>query len=682
MSDALMSLRAGFILAALAGLAPGALAAPEAGPEAGAEPAARRLSPVEIFGDRPEGAPGARSVIGEEVIRRTAADRPADILNQAPGVLVQMNSGQEHLISLRSPVLTAGAGQGSFLILENGTPLRSPAFGNVNSLIEPHHEIATGIEIIRGPASARHGSNAVHGLFNFFLPRPGDAQMVRASYGSHGRWRADGSVDLSPSLRFSLSLLDEEGWRDAAPGQQQKISLTSQAGLAGWDLDAWLAASSLNQETAGFIQGRDAYKDRTLSRTNPVPEAFRDAWSARVGARFSREAGPGRLVLTPSARSQAMIFSQHFLPYGGIEKNGHSGAGLSVLFDREAGAGMGWQVGVQGDLARGYLKEIQPDPHPSPAFPQGVHYDYQVTTSLLALWAEAGARLGDDLRVIAGLRAETHAYDYDTRIPAGISGRFNVAADRQDDFSFLTPKLGLVWEQSWGEVYVNYARGARAPQVSDLYRLQSRQQVGEVRSERVDSLEAGLRGRLLSGRLAYELAAYHMDKDNFFFRDSDGLNVTAGATRHQGVEADASLEVTPDLRLSGNVAWSRQTYRFDRPVNAASERILRGNRIDTAPEWLADLSLSWQASDRLRLTLSGEHVGAYFMDPANTAVYPGHTILSARAGLDIAEGLEGFILIRNLTDEAYADRADIGFGNPRYFPGEPVNAVFGVTRNF
>ena len=48
-----------------------------------------------------------------------------------------MNSGQEHLIAIRSPVLTGGAGQGSFLILENGVPTRSPAFGNVNSLIEP-----------------------------------------------------------------------------------------------------------------------------------------------------------------------------------------------------------------------------------------------------------------------------------------------------------------------------------------------------------------------------------------------------------------------------------------------------------------------------------------------------------------------------------------------------------------
>jgi outer membrane cobalamin receptor len=103
---------------------------------------------------------------------------PPEILNQLPGVNVQMNSGQEHLIAIRSPVLTGGAGQGSFLILENGVPTRSPAFGNVNSLIEPHHEVADAIEVVRGPGSAKYGSNAVHGLINVILPEPGEGSEV------------------------------------------------------------------------------------------------------------------------------------------------------------------------------------------------------------------------------------------------------------------------------------------------------------------------------------------------------------------------------------------------------------------------------------------------------------------------------------------------------------------------
>ncbi len=642
----------------------------------------QRLEAVEVWTDRPASAPGARSVLDETLIADMAADRPAEILNQAPGVNIQMNSGQEHLIAIRSPVLTGGAGQGSFLILENGVPTRSPAFGNVNSLIEPHHELASAIEIVRGPGSAKYGSNAVHGLINVILPGAGTPQSVRASYSTLGRLRGDASVDLTPSLRFNLSLMEEEGWRDETGSQQQKLSLVQDASFAGWTGTAWLSASSLNQETAGFVQGPRAYEDRSRRKTNPNPEAFRDAWSARLGARLSREVGPGTLSLTPNLHTQAMVFSQHFLPYGGIEKNAHTGGGMLARYDLPADGRLTWRFGADTDIASGYLKEIQPEPNPNPSFPQGVHYNYRVMTRTYALWSEADIQLTDEIRLLAGLRGETHGYDYTTRAPTGINGRFNVPDDRTDRFTFLTPKLGLVWERGWGDVYVNFARGARAPQVSDLYRLQSLQRPGEIRTETIDSAEIGLRGYGFGGRLDYDLAAYRMGKANFFFRDSDGLNVPDGSTRHIGVEAAATLALTDALNLGGNISWSEQTYTFDRPVLAAQERIRSGNRIDTAPEWLAGLRLDWQAADALNLSVLADHVGEYFTDPANTVIYPGHTVLGARAGWQFSEGLEAYFILRNLTDTAYADRADVGFGNERYFPGEPLNATVGLTRRF
>lgn len=675
-----MNLRTGLIVIAVAGLTPAAWA--QAEPSEAVPLTDLRLLPIEIWGDRKDRDPGAQSVIDAGVISDTAADRPAEILNQAPGVNIQMNSGQEHLIAIRSPVLSGGAGQGSFLILENGVPTRSPAFGNVNSLIEPHLEVADAIEVIRGPGSAKYGSNAVHGLINVILPDAGSDQSLRASYGTLGRWRSDASVNLGDSTRFNLSLLDDKGWRDATGGEQQKLSFLTRQTFGGWDAVAWLSASSLNQETASFIQGPRAYRNRDLAKTNPNPEAFRDAWSARMGVRLERDLGPGRLILTPNAHSQGMVFSQHFLPYGGVEKNAHTGGGLMARYDLDPVGRFTWRFGADTDFATGYLKEIQPRPNPNPAFPRGIHYNYEVETQVFALWAETDVTLTDNLRLLAGLRGETHDYTYDTRAPAGINGRFNVPADRSDDFSFITPKLGLIWDQGWYSLYANYARGARAPQVSDLYRLQNLQTVGEIKAESVDSLEAGVRGEALFGHLDFDIAAYWMEKDNFFFRDSDGLNVVDGSTRHKGIEAAATLRFDDRLSLGGTVAWSDQEYTFNRPVVAAQERIVSGNAIDTAPEWLADARLDWQATDALKLSLTLEHVGEYFTDPANSVTYPGHTVLGARAGWALSDTLEASVILRNLTDEAYADRADVGFGNERYFPGEPLNATFGITKTF
>jgi len=132
------------------------------------------LQSIYVTEDRPSGAPGLSLQLDSENLALVSPDHPAEALNALPSVNIQMNSGQEHLIALRSPVLTGGAGQGSFLILENGVPTRASAFGNVNGLFEPVHEFAENIEVVVGPGSAKYGSNAVHGLLNFRLlsPRP------------------------------------------------------------------------------------------------------------------------------------------------------------------------------------------------------------------------------------------------------------------------------------------------------------------------------------------------------------------------------------------------------------------------------------------------------------------------------------------------------------------------------
>lgn len=649
--------------------------------------AQERLEPVNVWGDRAETDPGSLAVLDNAEIADTLADHPAEILNKLPGVNIQMNSGQEHLIAIRSPVLTGGAGQGSFLIMENGVPVRSPAFGNVNSLFEPHHEVASAIEVVRGPGSAKYGSNAVHGLVNVILPDVGAGSETVASYGTLGRWRSDVTLDQGEHWLAAVSIQKDTGWRDNTGMDQQKLTLVGDWALDGWDTTGWLTASNLNQETAGFIQGADAYKDEDIAKSNPNPEAYRDAWSARAGARLSRELGGGTLTLTPYAHTQAMIFAQHFLPNGGVEKNGSIGGGVMARFQREVSEAVTWRVGADVDMASGWLKEIQPEPFgffPGDArFPQGKHYDYTVDTLTGALWGELDYALTDDVRVLAGLRAETHEYDYSTDVAPGINGRFNVPADRTDNFDLLTPKLGLIWSVADAtDLYANYARGERAPQASDLYRLQSLQVAGEVEEETLDSFEIGARGSALDGRLVYDVAAYWMEKENFFFRDSDGLNVPNGSTEHAGIEASAALELTTALSVSGSASWSDQTYTFDRITSSGTETIRDGNEIDTAPEWLANVSLDWQATEAIKLSLNVDHVGEYFVDPANTTVYPGHTVLGARGAWVFAEGTEVFLIVRNLTDERYADRADLAFGNDRYFPGEPINATLGMRKKF
>ncbi|MEQ9316442.1 MAG: TonB-dependent receptor, partial [Henriciella sp.] len=650
-----------------------------------------RVEPrILVVSDRYLDDPGSVSFLSGETIASINADHPAEILNQVPGVNVQMNSGQEHLIALRSSVLTGGAGQGSFLILENGVPTRSPAFGNVNSLFEIHHEVAEAIEIVRGPGSAKYGSNAVHGLINVILGEPEydtylDARLTGSTL---NRFRADLSGNLDDAARVSISVQDDAGWRDFTGVEQQKISGSYQFSAGGWEGLAWMSVSNLNQETAGFLQGYKAYRDDDLATTNANPEAYRDAQWAMGAVRLTRDLGAGQLTLTPFYRWQEMEFAQHFLPNGGFEENGHDGGGLMAKYEVETSDALTLRIGADIDVASGWLKETQPEPFGffpgDTRFPTGIHYDYTVDTTMLGFWGEAEWELTEELTLLAGLRGETHDYDYTTDVPAGPNGRFLVPDDREDSFDLLTPKLGAIWTPGEGNIsyYANYARGERAPQASDLYRLQDQQGIAEAEVETMDSVEVGIRGSLASNAVIFDIAAYFAEKDNFFFRDSDGLNVTDGSTRHQGVEGQVSWAVNDSFTITGTASLAEHTYTFDRIVGNGSEIIRSGNEVDTAPNVLGDLSVIWTPTERFEASLSAEYIGKYFTDPANEQTYPGHTLTNARVSYSFGEDFEAFVTIRNLFDLNYADRADYAFGNDRYFPGEPLNATFGVRKRF
>ena len=428
----------------------------------------KTLDTVIVNFDRLDGDPGAFFRVPEETLNEIGRDHPAEVLNQAPGVNIQMNSGQEHLIGLRSPVLTGGAGQGSFLILVDGVPTRASAFGNVNSLFELPYETAQGLEVIRGPGSARYGSNAVHGIINVVQPLPGDetGYRLQASASTLDRYRIDGVTSADGGdvdWLLGASLQDDKGWRDESGLQQQKLTGRLSGELGRWDMVASLFATNLNQETAGFLQGENAYQDADVAKTNPNPEAYRDAYYGRASLQASRTLGEGIFFATPYYIHQRMEFLQHFLPYKGLEKNGQDVVGLQTQYLVEDGV-TSWRIGADVEWAEGFLKETQENPFgffPGDSrFPVGTHYDYEVETLKLAAFVQLGQQLTPDLKLLAGMRVEQHDYDYATQTPAGVFGRFRVAVDRSDDFTIATPKLGLVWSGLEGvEIYANYARG-------------------------------------------------------------------------------------------------------------------------------------------------------------------------------------------------------------------------------
>lgn len=621
-----------------------------------------------------------------DTIERVNADHPSELLSRSPGVLIHRGSGQEHLTAIRSPVLTGGAGAGSFLFLENGVPLRSAGFANVNGLFEAQTETAGALEVVRGPSGALYGANAIHGVINVVPREVSDelAGYLDISGDTIERIKGKGWVSQrigGHGFALGVSVLDDPGFRAESGADQQKLSLRHDYRGERISVDSFISAFNLNQETAGFVQGENAFLDPDLRRTNPNPEAFRDVRSLRASSRIDIEASDTVTVsVTPFARWTDMDFLLHFLPSQALEENEHWSFGSQNALYIEPNEKLSLIAGVDWEYTEGSLTEFQSIPTVF-SFVQGLHYDYDVEAISVSGFGSASYALTDQLTLTGAVRVDYTRYDYQNNTDADIVGRFLRPESRVDEFTTVSPKASLLYDFNDSTVYVSFARGARPPQTTDLYRLQINQTEDAADPETIDAIELGWRGSL-GERIRFETAAYYMTKQNFFFRDADGFNVDDGRTRHLGAEMALDVDLTPSLSIDANVSYGAHTYRFDRAISStanATEAIRRGDDIDTAPRWLAGARALWAPSDMpVEAELEWVFVDDYFIDASNSNTYPGHSLFHLRGSLQATKRIEIYGTIRNLFDNFYAERADFAFGSFRYFPGEERTLSVGL----
>lgn len=646
-----------------------------------------RLEEVFVSASRsPEKAlnlPVSWSTIQGDEIDTTAAVHINELMQRVPGVWISRGNGQESLTALRSPVLTGAGGCGPFFMGWDSISLRAPGFCNVNQLFDANAEQAGRLEVIRGPGTSLYGSNAMHGVINVLTAAPTAQreQRVTVEAGPFDYYRAryqysDTQGRHGISIRGNVAT--EDGFKDDSGYDQQKVTLRHDYAGDVWQVVSALEATNLNQDTSGFIQGFKAYEDGNLRRRNPNPEAYRDTWSLRAYSRWQRELAPDTtLTLTPYLRRNRMEFLQHFVPWQPVETNGHESVGLNVLLTVDNGS-LEWIRGIDLERTNGYLSEIQANDF-SPNQPRGVHYDYRVEASVAAAHTQLKWQLDDDWTLQAGARLEHRRYDYDNRtgdgsacVPEARACRFFRPADREDRFSDASFNLGASYS-GFGDsvIYTRLARGFRAPQTAELYRLQAGQRVADLDSERIDSVEIGLRGAF-DARLTWDLTLYAMKKTDVIFQDADRQNVSGAETSHRG------LEVSLDYRADGgwyaglDASAARHRYEGQTPLLGSGSNI-NGNDITTAPRLFGSARIGREVAlyGPGHVELEWVYMDSYYLDPANTAQYDGHSLVNLRLRSAVSANWEAGLRITNLLNTDYAERADFGFGQYRYFVGQP-----------
>jgi len=612
------------------------------------------------------------SVIGEEELSQVRPVHIQQSLSRVPGVSLQRGNGQESLPGIRSAVLTGAGACGSVLILEEAIPVRGAGVCNVNELFDTHFEAAQRIEVVRGANTAFYGSNALTGSVNVVLPSQGQ-DFIGLEVGANSYIRGQAALSYEGG-RFYATLTEDGGYRDDAGYQQRKLSWRHAAVQEQWQLQMGASYTDLDQETAGFIVGLDSYRDRQLARQNLDPEAFRKTSSLRAWLKASRE------------------INSHFLPGDPLEQNSQSGFGWQSALRFSLGENISWAVGFDGDITDSELRQTQDSPTRGSAFlratiPTGTHYDYQVDANQLGLFTHLDWSISDHWRLALGARLERADYDYDnlslngrTRDDGTVCGfggcRYSRPADRDDSFTHLSPKVELHYEanEAWRFSF-SLADSFRAPQATELYRLQRAQMVADL--DIVEAFSIELSARYQSENLSFGASMYRLESDNLIIRDSSFFNVDGQSTLSQGLEFTLaqSLNSRWSWRLIGSFA--KHEYASDLQLGSVN---INGNRVDTAPGFFGSALLNWQINERTNLEWELQRVNRYYLNPENTSEYPGHTVANARANFDLNQHWGFALRLLNLSDTRYANRADFTtFTDERYFPGEP-RSVFAEAR--
>ncbi|BFT31844.1 TonB-dependent receptor [Alteromonas sp. D210916BOD_24] len=642
------------------------------------------------------------SSISDDTLSMLSFQHIQESLNYVAGATVQRGNGQEYLPALRSPVLTGAGACGGILAAEDGIPLRAAGFCNINELFEAHGEMAQHIDVIKGPASALYGSNAIHGVINVVTPDTTyDDGLLVFDYGSFGFTRAkfrqgkdfgENADGIKSGVGINASITRDTGYRNDESVDQEKVNVRHRYENQQLLVTSGLTYTHLDQDTAGYIEGFESYKDEVIARANPNPEAFRQATSFRLWSKLDMAWGKGHaLSVTPYLRNQDMRFRMHFLPGTPLETNAQQGVGLLSQVNFVISPQFNIDTGFDAEFTTGDLLQYQQDatvgsPFLVETIPTGRHYDYSVDATLVAPYISVNWH-SDAWTFALGGRYENMHYDYTNHMNAGreredgtacgFGGcRYSRPPSGDNSFSNFSPKFSFSYDlMSSMRLYGGVSRGYRAPQATELYRLQRAQQVAELEAVTATNVELGLQGFAESGQ--YTLSFYSLRKDSVIYRDSDFFNVSDGKTWHRGIELGVSQRWADKWQFDFAGTFARHTYEHSQVANEVD---IKGNDIDTAPKLQFNTRLSYDITHTIRTELEWQYVDNYFTDAENNNVYEGHDLLHARVSYKLSDTVTLYARINNLLDANYAERADYTtFTGPRYFPGRPRNVLLSAS---
>jgi outer membrane receptor protein involved in Fe transport len=527
-------------------------------------------------------APATMSVITSQAIEAAPSSNFAELLRSIPGVNVTQVSARDINLTSRAATGTLATGQ---LAMLDGRSLYQDFFGFVMwDFLPVNFNEVKQVEVIRGPASAVWGANALYGVVNVISKTPRELKGSSASFGFGGFDRPDADAGSLWSLSAT--------WADA-PNDRWSYKLSGGA----YSQDAFARPT-------GKIPC-DRPEVCTVATTNYPPFSNQGTTQPKFDARVDYDYEDGR----------KLSFSGGVAGTDGIM---HSGIGP---FDIRSGSVMGYTKAnfTKGNLRAGFFTNIL-NGDADQLLTVGLNgapiaFDFDTTTvdfdlsNLQAYGKRHVFSYGGNLRF--NVFSLSIAPEADNRTEFGVYGQDEiflseqfrwVVGARADRFDYIdsfvfSPRTTFMYKPLRNHTArISYNRAYRAPSVInnhidliiseplDLRALGvpfpyllpvSIAGNPDLKEQSLDAFEVGYSGTLLNGRAIVSAALYWnwVKNDILFTEDTTG--------RYTALNPPSNWPLNPlvlaALNAQGRVLPGRFTYRnFGKSTNQGFELGVNG----------------------------------------------------------------------------------------------------------
>ncbi len=582
------------------------------------------------------------TVIEGVALRRAGIEYVADALRRVPGLAVIRNGSFGAVAS----VFLRGGESDYVQVLVDGVPVNEPggAF-DMGSLTTDNIER---IEIVRGPASALYGSDAVSGVIQIFTRRGAGPASGTVSFaaGSFATRRSQGTLAGGSdvlSYAFSLGRNDTDGILEYNNSYRQTTFTGRVQGQLGPRADATLSVRYDDRRFHFPTDGSGALADRNAYTYGDALTLSLDAgrrWTDAFETRFTFDINETDRGSDDAPDDPADTLG--FFGYASLNDIRRTGTGARAVWRSPDGTVVAAGYELEQQSVRAFSRSFS-QYGPSASNSENDRRNHAAYAQLS--WQRDGVAL------TGGIRAESNE-------------RFGTVA---------TWKAGAVWRSPSGRMRLRAAAGTgiKEPTFFETYASGFTRGNPELEPERSTSFEAGV-DQDLGGGARLSLTGFSQSyRDLIQYTSSPptqgGPNYhNVAKARSRGVEAEGVVDAGP-VRLTATYAWLATEVEdagFDEGEGAtfvAGEPLLR------RPKHTAGAAAFVRIADAAGLELGLRHTGErsdrdFATFPAATPVtLPAYTVVDLAAEIEVARaragrpGLELTIRAENLTGAEYEE---------------------------